>query len=220
MFTRQEEETMQKMEITNRIAQTGVMAVVRITSLERGIQIAEGCLAGGVDVMEISYTSDHATEYIRQLSERFGNMLVGAGTVLDSETARIAIDAGARFIVAPNFSKDVALLCNRYQIPYCPGCSSYTEMVEALSYGAAFVKCFPISNFYGPEMVKVLKTPLPYMPVLVSGGIRLDNIDQWLDNGADVLAVGTLLTKGSSEEIAANGCEILRHIRASRERRA
>lgn len=203
---------MQKNEIVSRMAGTKVMAVVRIDSLEEAIKIAEGCLEGGVDVMEISYTSKDASAYIKYIAANYKDMLVGAGTVLDPETAKIAIEAGAKFIIAPNLSKDVALLCNRYQIPYCPGCSSYTEMVDALSYGASFIKCFPISNFYGPEMVKVLKTPLPYMPILVSGGIRLENIDQWLENGADCLAMGSLLTKGSKEEIAGNARKVMEHV--------
>ena len=207
---------MQQNEIVSKIAKTCAMTVVRINSLERGCEIVEGCLAGGVDVMEISYTSPEASEYIKELSKRNPDMTIGAGTVLDSETARMAITAGAKFIIAPNFSKDVALLCNRYQIPYAPGCTSYSEMVEALEYGASFIKCFPISNFYGPEMVKVLKTPLPFMPILVSGGINLNNIDQWLEGGADCLAIGSLLTKGTKEEIAANAKLVMEHINSRR----
>lgn len=203
---------MQKNEIVSKIAQSKVMAVVRIDSLDRGIEITEGCLEGGVDVMEVSYTSGDASEYIKYLSAHYKDMLIGAGTVLDSETARSAITSGAKFIIAPTFSKDVAKLCNRYQIPYCPGCSTCTEMVEAMEYGASFIKCFPISNYYGPEMVKILKTPLPYMPVLASGGIRLENIDQWLDAGADCLAIGGLLTKGGKQEIAANAKIVTEHI--------
>ncbi|MBR5048542.1 MAG: ketohydroxyglutarate aldolase [Erysipelotrichaceae bacterium] len=204
---------MQKNETVSHIAKTKVMAVVRIDSLERGIEICEGCLAGGVDVMEISYTSENADEYIRQLNQKYkGRMLIGAGTVLDAPTARNAILAGARFIIAPTFSKEVALMCNRYQIPYAPGCTSYSEMVEALEYGASFIKCFPISNFYGPELVKIVKTPLPFMPLMISGGITLDNVRQWLDNGADCLAVGGLLTKGSSQDIAANAAKLMAEV--------
>ena len=193
---------MLKNSIVNRIAETKVMAVVRISTRERAVDIVEGLLAGGVDVMEISYNSDDATDHIRYIARNYPDMLVGAGTVLDPETARIAIDAGAKFIIAPTFSKAVAKLCNRYQIPYCPGCTTCNEMVEAMEYGASFIKCFPISNFYGPELVKIFKTPLPQMPVMVSGGVSMDNIDAWLKNGADCLAMGGLLTKGSKDDIA------------------
>jgi len=198
--------------IVNRIAGTKVMAVVRISTRERAIEIVEGLLAGGVDVMEISYNSDDATDHIRYIARNYPDMLVGAGTVLDSETARIAIDAGAKFIIAPTFSKDVAKLCNRYQIPYCPGCTTCNEMVEALEYGASFIKCFPISNFYGPDLVKILKTPLPQMPVMVSGGVSMDNIDAWLKNGADCLAMGGLLTKGAKDDIAKNAKMVMEKV--------
>ena len=207
---------MQKNDVVTKIATTRIMTVVRIDSVERGCEIVEGCLEGGVDVMEISYTNPEAGEYIKELSKRYPAMTIGAGTVLDPETARMAIVAGAKFIIAPNFSKDVALLCNRYQIPYAPGCTSYSEMVEALEYGASFIKCFPISNFYGPEMVKVLKTPLPFMPILVSGGINLGNLDQWLDGGADCLAIGSLLTKGTKEEIASNAKIVMEKVNSRR----
>ena len=198
--------------IVNRIAGTKVMAVVRISTRERAIEIIEGLLAGGVDVMEISYNSDDATDHIRYIARNYPDMLVGAGTVLDSETARIAIDAGAKFIIAPTFSKAVAKLCNRYQIPYCPGCTTCNEMVEALEYGASFIKCFPISNFYGPDLVKILKTPLPQMPVMVSGGVSMDNIDAWLKNGADCLAMGGLLTKGAKDDIAKNAKMVMEKV--------
>ena len=198
--------------IVNRIAGTRVMAVVRISTRERAIEIVEGLLAGGVDVMEISYNSDDATDHIRYIARNYPDMLVGAGTVLDSETARIAIDAGAKFIIAPTFSKDVAKLCNRYQIPYCPGCTTCNEMVEALEYGASFIKCFPISNFYGPDLVKIFKTPLPQMPVMVSGGVSMDNIDAWLKNGADCLAMGGLLTKGAKDDIAKNAKMVMEKV--------
>ena len=100
--------------------------------------------------------------------------------------------------------RDVALLCNRYQIPYAPGCSSLSEAVEAMSYGASFVKAFPISDFYGPKLVKVFKTPIPNMPILASGGINLDNVLEYVDYGTELCGFGGLLTNGSSDEIAAN----------------
>lgn len=161
-----------KTDIITRIEKTGAMAIVRTETIERGIEIAQGCLNGGVDVLEISYTLPNAGEVIEAINKKFNNQLVvGAGTVLDAETARLAILKGAKFIIAPNFSKEVARLCNRYQIPYAPGCTTITEMVEAMEVGASFIKAFPISNFYGPELVSVLKTPIPVMPILASGGI-------------------------------------------------
>lgn len=209
---------MQKADITKRIAQTGAMAIVRVETIERGMEIASGCLAGGVDCLEISYTLPNAGEVIQALRTEFQErLLVGAGTVLDSETARHAILNGAQFIIAPNFSKDVAILCNRYQIPYAPGCTSLSEAIQALEAGAAFIKAFPISDFYGPKLVSVFKTPLPYMPILASGGIDLNNVKDYVERGVDCCGFGSLLTKGSSEEIAQNAKSIQEAIRSARQ---
>lgn len=200
---------MQKANVTRRIADTGAMAIVRVESIERGIEIAEGLLAGGIDCMEISYTLSNAGDVIKALKERFGDQLiVGAGTVLDSETARHAILNGAQFVIAPNFSKEVAIMCNRYQIPYAPGCTSLTEAIEALDYGAAFIKAFPISDFYGAKLVSVFKTPIPFMPILASGGINLENLSDYVSKGVDCCGFGGLLTKGDKETISENARKI------------
>ncbi|GMG95349.1 beta/alpha barrel domain-containing protein [Tepidimicrobium xylanilyticum] len=208
---------MYKADIINRIEDTGVMAIVRVDTIDRGLEIAEGCLEGGVDVLEISYTNNNAGEVIKALKEKFGNrLLVGAGTVLDSETARLAILNGAEFIIAPTFSKEVAKLTNRYQIPYGPGCSTYTEMITALEYGASFIKAFPISNFYGPKLVEIFTTPVPNLPILASGGITLDNLSEWIKAGVMSVGVGGLLTKGTKEKIAANAKKMREIVVANR----
>lgn len=208
---------MYKADIINRIENTGIMAIVRVDTIERGLEIAEGCLEGGVDVMEISYTNNNAGEVIKALKDKFGNrLLVGAGTVLDSETARLAILNGAEFIIAPTFSKDVARLTNRYQIPYGPGCSTYTEAITALEYGASFIKAFPISNFYGSKLVEIFTTPVPNLPILASGGITLDNLAEWIKRGVMSVGVGGLLTKGTKEEIAANARKMREIVVANR----
>ena len=208
-----------KADIVNKIESTGAMAIVRTESIKRGLEIAEGCLAGGIDVLEISYTLPNAGNVIKALNDKFENkLLVGAGTVLDGETARLAILSGAKFIIAPNCSKEVAKVSNRYQIPYAPGCTTITEMVEALEVGASFIKAFPISNFYGPSLSTVLKTPIPNMPILASGGVNLDNLEVWIKNGVDAIGFGGLLTKGSKEEITANAKKIRKIIVSTREK--
>ena len=196
---------MRKAETTMRMYNTGALAIVRVETIERGLEIAEGCLNGGIDVLEISYTLNNAGKVIEAITSRFKkDICVGAGTVLDSETARHAILSGAQFIIAPNYDEGVAKMCNRYQIPYAPGCTSLTEAVNCLTMGASFIKAFPVSDFYGPKLCKVFKTPLPNMPILASGGITLANLHEWLENGVDVCGFGGLLTKGTKEEIAEN----------------
>jgi 2-dehydro-3-deoxyphosphogluconate aldolase/(4S)-4-hydroxy-2-oxoglutarate aldolase len=203
------EDIMFKADIVNKIEAIGAMAIVRAETIERGIEISEACLEGGIDVLEISYTLPNAGDVIKAINERFGDkLLIGAGTVLDGETARFAILSGAKFIIAPNFSKAVAKVSNRYQIPYAPGCATITEMVEALEVGASYIKAFPISNFYGPSIVSVIKTPLPQMPILASGGITFDNLAEWIISGVDCVGIGGLLTKGSKKEISENARKI------------
>ncbi len=193
------------------------MAIVRVDTIDRGLEIAEGCLNGGVDVLEISYTNNNAGEVIKALKKKFGSpLLIGAGTVLDSETARLAILNGAEFIIAPTFNKNIAELANIYQIPYEPGCSTYTEIVEALKYGAYFIKAFPISNFYGSKLVDIFTTPVPTLPILASGGITLDNLSEWIKAGVMTVGAGGLLTKGSKEEITANAKEMREIVVANR----
>lgn len=206
-----------KPDVEKRIIETGAMAIVRVETIERGLEIAEACLEGGVDVLEISYTLPNAGEVIKAINDKYKDqILVGAGTVLDSETARLAILAGAKFIIAPTLSSEVAVMCNRYRIPYGPGCTTVSEMVQALELGASFVKAFPISNFYGPSLVNVVKTPMPYMPVMASGGVTLDNLAEWIKNGVDSVGLGGLLTKGSKAEITENARKITDIIKATR----
>ena len=208
---------MKKMKTTARMYEVGALAIVRAETLERACEIADGCIKGGVPVMEMSYTLNNAGTIIEGLKQKYGDALcVGAGTVLDRETARHAILHGAQFIIAPNFDKGVAEMCNRYQIPNAPSCTTLSEAIEGLSSGAAFIKAFPISDFYGPKLVKVFKTPIPDMPILASGGIHLDNLQNWLENGVDVCGFGGLLTKGSSDEIAENAAKIKAIIAAYR----
>lgn len=209
--------TLQKVRTTQRIYESGAMAIVRVETIERGLEIAEGCLEGGVSALEISYTLPNAGEVISAIKAHFGDKLVvGAGTVLDGETARHAILHGAEFVIAPNLSEDVALVCNRYQIPYAPGCTTVTEAIHGLELGAAFIKAFPISDFYGPKLVSIFKTPIPYMPILASGGINLDNLADYVQRGVDCCGFGGLLTKGTKDEIVANAAAIRKIIDETR----
>ncbi len=207
---------MGKLQTINRLTKTRALAIVRTDSLTRGREIAQGCLDGKIDCLEISYTLSNAGEMIQGLKKIFvEQLIVGAGTVLDEATARLAVLSGAQFIIAPNFSKEVAKMCNQYQIPYAPGCASVTEAVEAMRYGATFIKAFPISDFYGPKLLKVFKTPIPSMPILISGGITLENLSTYLEYGADCLAFGSLLTKGTKEDITENAKRISRSIHSA-----
>ena len=200
---------MGRAETVCRMKKTGIMAVVRVDTIERGLEIAKGCYEGGVDVIEISYTNPIAGDVIAAIKKEYGDkMCIGAGTVLDATTARLAIMSGAEFFVAPNFDPDVQEMCDLYQIPYGPGCTTYSESLNALKAGASFIKAFPISNYYGPSLAKVFKVPCPQVPILASGGVNVENVGEWVKNGAEVLGVGGLLSKGSWEEIASNAKQL------------
>lgn len=171
---------------------------------------------GGIDAIEIAFTVPGAHKVIESLVEVFGNdLLVGAGTVLDSETARIAILAGAKYIVSPVFDLDTAKLCNRYQIPYMPGCMTLTEMITAMEAGADIIKVFPGSVF-GPSFIKAIKDPLPQAVLMPTGGVNLDNVDEWISNGCVAVGVGGSLTKGSKEEITKIAKQFVEKIKEAR----
>lgn len=199
----------QKLNTMTRLYKEKLMAIIRVETIERAQEIVDGCLEGEISCLEISYTNKNAGEIIEQLKEIYQERIViGAGTVLDSETARHALLKGAEFIIAPNFNLDVAKLCNRYQIPYMPGCTSMTEIIEALETGADMIKAFPTSSFIGPKVVSTIKTPMPQVPVLSSGGVTIENVVEWMDAGVDCMGIGTLLSKGSKEKIAKNAKQL------------
>lgn len=200
---------MKKAAISQALYECGAFAVVRTPTIERGCEIAEGLLKGGINAMEISYTLPNAGEVIAGIRGRFGDdMHVGAGTVMEATTARLAILSGAEFVVANCLSEEVARLCNLYQVPYAPGCTTMTEANDALALGAAFIKCFPISNTWGPALVPLFKTPTPWMPLMASGGITLENLEEWVRSGVECCGFGSLLTRGSVDEIAKNAASI------------
>lgn len=208
---------MRKYEVLQRIENVGVVAVVRAENSQQAKNIALACMNGGIDSIEITFTVPGAQKVIEALTEEFGDtLLVGAGTVLDSETARIAILAGAKFIVSPAFDLETARLCNRYQIPYMPGCLTLTEMIKAMEAGADVIKVFP-GSLVGPEYIKAVKGPLPQAVLMPTGGVSLDNVDQWIKNGCIAVGVGGNLTKGSSEEMTKSAKEFVDKIKSVRE---
>lgn len=192
---------MKKYEVLKRIESVGVVAVVRAPNSQEARRIALACMAGGIDAIEITFTVPGAQGVIASLVEEFQDqLLVGAGTVLDSETARIALLAGAKYIVSPSFDEATAKLCNRYQVPYVAGCMTITEMVRAMEAGADVIKLFPGSVF-GPGFVAAVKGPLPQVAIMPTGGVDLDNVQQWIKNGCIAVGVGGSLTKGTPEEM-------------------
>ncbi|HHX60454.1 MAG TPA: bifunctional 4-hydroxy-2-oxoglutarate aldolase/2-dehydro-3-deoxy-phosphogluconate aldolase [Epulopiscium sp.] len=187
-----------RMRTLQKIHATGVVAVVRAENEEQAEKISRACMDGGISAIEVTFTVPGADRVITSLKNKFteDELVLGAGTVLDSETARIAILAGAQYIVSPCFDLETARLCNRYQVPYMPGCMTISEVVEAMEAGADVIKVFP-GNAFGPDFIKAIKGPLPQATLMPTGGVSLDNVDQWIKNGCVAVGVGGDLTAGA-----------------------
>ena len=179
----------------------GVVAVVRGDSKEVGVEISKACVKGGVKAIEVAYTNKFANDIIREVSEIYAgqdDVVIGAGTVLDAETARSAMLAGAKYIVSPAFDAETAKICNRYKVPYLPGVMTINEIISAHEAGVDFVKLFPGSAF-GQGYVKAIKGPLPYANIMVTGGVNVDNLDSWIKAGVDAVGIGGELNKLGEE---------------------
>ncbi len=184
-----------KIETLTRIMDAGIVAVVRADSEEQAEKISKACIEGGVPAIEVTFTVPGADRVITALKGKFSKeeLIVGAGTVLDSETARVAILAGAEYIVSPGFDLNTAKLCNRYQIPYMAGCMTLTEIITAMEAGVDVIKVFPGSAF-GPGFISAIKGPLPQTVLMPTGGVSLDNVGEWIKNGCIAVGVGSDLT--------------------------
>ena len=213
---------MKKFDVLSRIAKIGVVAVVRAESTEKGMKISEACINGGVTAIEVTYTVPGAGEIISTLVKNYqgnDNVLIGAGTVLDTETARSAILNGAVFIVSPCFDEEVAKLCNRYQVPYVPGTQTVLEVKRALDAGCDVIKVFP-GDILGPRFIKDVKGPLPYANLMPSGGVDLDNIPEWIKAGVVCVSAGSSLTapakKGDYEGVTALAKQFVEAVKNAR----
>ena len=191
---------MKRLETIQKLSYYGLVAVIRANSKEQGIKIIEAVKNGGIKALEITMTVPGAIEIIKDLCELYSadtDIIIGAGTVLDPETARSCILAGAKFIVSPSLNPETIKLCNRYRIPTMPGVMTVTEAVQALELGCEIIKIFP-GNAFGPSIVSSFKGPIPQGNFMPSGGVSLDNIKDWLKAGSIAVSTGSDLTKGAN----------------------
>jgi len=184
---------MDKLEMLRGMIDSGVVAIVRLNSSESLTRVAEAIADGGVRYIEFTMTTPGALEVLGSATERFGDEVIfGAGTVLDAETARAAILAGARFVVAPNLNPAVITLCNRYSVISMPGALTPTEIMQAWDQGADIVKVFPSSAF-GPDYIKAVLAPLPHVKLAPVGGVDLNNVADYIRAGSACVGVGSSL---------------------------
>jgi len=177
------------------IEESGIIAIVRFDRSEQLVQVAKAIKAGGVAIIEFTMTTPNALGIIEESAREFGDeVLLGAGTVLDAETARAAILAGAEFIVAPTLDPEVIEVCRRYSKVVIPGAFTPTEILTAWQWGADFVKVFPAS-FGGPSYLKAIRGPLPQVKLMPVGGVSLENTADFIKAGAAAVGVGGNLVK-------------------------
>jgi 2-dehydro-3-deoxyphosphogluconate aldolase/(4S)-4-hydroxy-2-oxoglutarate aldolase len=174
----------------DRILDAGVVAIMRAKSSDQLLEAASAVLAGGVTAIEVTMTTPGALDVIQHATAEFGkNVLFGVGSVLDAETARAAILAGAQFVVCPTLRLETIEICRRYSVPIVPGAYTPTEILTAWEAGASAVKVFPASAG-GPAYLKAIKGPLPQVSLSAVGGVTVDNAADFVRAGADFLGVG------------------------------
>jgi len=204
------------------IKETGVAAVIRGATSENIITIANALKDGGVKVLEITVETPGACAAIEKASLELEDVLVGAGTVLDAETARIAIMSGAKFIFSPTINPKTIEMAKRYGVVSIPGALTPTEILTAYENGADLIKVFP-ANVFGPSYIKDIHGPLPHIPLITTGGISVDNVGDYIKAGAVGVGVGSSLvnTKKSLsaeyvEEITATAARFIHAVKKAR----
>ena len=213
---------MSKADKLNLIRETGVIAIMRAQSSSQLITAADAIKKGGVKVIEVTMTTPGALDVIAEATRRYGQeVLFGAGTVLDTETARAAILAGAGFVVAPTLNLNVIALCNRYSVPAIPGCYTPTEMLTAWEGGADMIKLFP-AEVGGPDLIKAILAPLPQLEIIPVGGVTMETAAEFIRKGAAALGVGSnlinqkLLDAGDMEELTRRALAFIGEVQKGR----
>lgn len=202
----------------------GIVPVVRTTSAEAAIKAIEAIYSGGIRSAEITMTVPGAIKALEKVADQFGDKIVlGAGTVLDPETARICMLAGAQFFVTPSLKTSTIEMANRYSKVICPGALTPTEVLTAWEAGADIVKVFPCGNVGGPKYIKALKGPFPHIEMVPTGGVNIETAGEFLKAGACAVAVGgelvdaKLIKEGKYDEIEARARQYLAVIQKARQ---
>ena len=213
---------MKKHEKLDLIRETGIIAIMRAPSSDQLIAAAEAIAQGGVRVIEVTMTTPGALDIIAQAAHKFGDdVLFGAGSILDAETARAAILAGAGFVVSPTLSLGVIALARRYGVPVLPGCYTPTEMLTAWEAGADMIKLFPAS-VGGPELIQAIRAPLPQLEIVPVGGVDLNTAADFIRKGAAALGVGSslinqkLLDAGDMAELTRRAAAFMQEVKKGR----
>lgn len=192
---------MKKEQVLARMREEYLVAVVRAKDPQQGEKVIAAIVEGGIHFIEITMTMEEGNpvDFIAAMVKQYRDhdrVVIGAGTVLDPETARAVIMAGASYVVSPGFNPETVRLCNRYRVPMMPGVMTPTEAIAAMEAGCDVIKIFP-GNIMGPEAISSLKGPLPQGEFMPSGGVDVDNVDKWIKAGAYAVGTGSSLTRGA-----------------------
>lgn len=185
--------------ILSELKANGVVAVVRGKSHEEARGYMEACLRGGIKSLELTYTIPNVCELIKEYSSH-AEALIGVGSVLNAKMASDAIEAGAKYVVSPGYSEEVNTVCKEMNVLYLPGCMTVSEIMRAMDAGNKMIKLFP-GDVFGAKYVKAIKAPIPHVEIMPTGGVSVDNIEEWFANGVSCVGVGSSLIKGSLEDI-------------------
>lgn len=195
-----------------KLRELGIVAVVRGSSHEEAEMYVKASLEGGVKAIELTYSIPDMTSFMKRVIETYPDAVVGAGSVLNKEMAVNAIEAGARYIVSPGYSSAVNDACRERDILYIPGCMTITEMMNAMDNGNELVKLFP-GEVFGVKYIKSVKAPIPNVKIMPTGGVNIENVVEWFENGVECVGVGSsLFASKDHETIVALGKEFVRKI--------
>jgi 2-dehydro-3-deoxyphosphogluconate aldolase / (4S)-4-hydroxy-2-oxoglutarate aldolase len=216
---------MTKEENRNRIAEVGIIPVVRASSARQALLAVEAIRAGGISIVEVTMTVPGAIEVIGQLAKTAGSdVLIGAGTVLDAKTAQQCLDAGAEFLVSPGFDAKTVKFAQEKGTLVIPGALTPTEIIMAWNAGGDLIKIFPCGTVGGAKYIKALKGPLPQVPMIPTGGVNLDTAADFILAGAEALGVGgelistSALKSGKTNEITEAARRFVAIVREARQR--
>ena len=183
---------MKKEQVIEKLRSCGLVAVVRAKNAE------DACVKGGCAGIELTFTTPRITSIIERMSAEYAgsDFVIGAGTVMDPETARMAILAGAQYVVSPYFNAETVRMCNRYRVACMPGAMSIAEVVAGMEAGADIIKVFP-GELFGPKIIKSIHGPIPQAELMPTGGVSVENVAEWIKAGAVAVGAGSSLTAGA-----------------------
>lgn len=185
--------------ILEQLKSNGIVAVVRGKSHDEARTYINACLKGGVKAVELTYTIPNVCQLIKEYSSN-EDALVGVGSVLNAKMATDAIEAGAKYVVSPGYSDEVNEVCHKMNVPYLPGCMTVAEIMKAMDKGNNMIKLFP-GELFGPKFVKSIKAPIPKVEIMPTGGVTVENVEEWFENGVCCVGAGSSLIKGTAEDI-------------------